>query len=121
MADDFNAPAPAQVVDLEMDSETEDGSIDTSNLDQLKHEMIEDVRDEILSNLQSIELGPVAGFNRLDNLPDPQSQVGHSVITLPLKENDAQVIIQASQLTWIGKGEQRIEDTTAKKYLATEQ
>ena len=86
------------IVDLGFDpDENMEDSSDGPENDQLDAEKVSEIGAELSSSLNVINTGPVTGFNRLQNLPDLQIQIGDSSIGLPLREKDAETIIQAAR------------------------
>lgn len=99
------------IIDLEQYSSDHD----QSSVDQLESQEASSVKKDLLTNLENIKAGPLAGFNRLQNLPDPQFQLGESTIGIPLREEDSRTIIHTAHSASSAKGEQPIAESDVGK------
>jgi hypothetical protein len=74
-----------------------------------------DLKMDVCECLDSVEsLGTFASFSPLEGFIDPQVYIDGQPISLPLSEDDAQRIIQASHKAPFGKGSETIVDTSVR-------
>ena len=97
MSKNFPAHSGTPPIDDEADPDETMKSMDDSEDDEPDVGKVSEIKEALHSNLEAVKAGPIAGFNRLQNLPDLKIQIGDSTIGLPLRERDAQTIIQAAR------------------------
>ncbi len=74
-----------------------------------------DVKTDLLDCLDSIQSsGTFASFGPLPDFSDPKVTIGDHTIPLPLAEEDARFIIQASHKAPFGKGTETLVDTSVR-------